>query len=282
MTTAGNLPAIAQSICLPVSVNFLNFQPGNELLIGEFARWRMGGFGWVHRQTVIITVLVQTLVEKCNNFRVEKKASGVDDILCIHGYRQNAQSFRERTGAFRKFPIVKKQTDLVFITAPNRVPSMHGEEAPGDGQAAEGLGETGWWFSAPDNTYMAQEFTDCCKGYQESLDMVTEVFKTQFSYFCFSDSPIKFNFVILVAGFKSRQSAHEHLYKEKITVPSLHVFGDTDKVIQKDMSEALLQHFVEPVILQHEGGHFIPTTGAHKQVYTQFLQKMLDSRASNS
>ncbi|XP_052809786.1 esterase OVCA2-like isoform X3 [Mya arenaria] len=223
-------------------------------------------------------------------------------ILCIHGYRQNAQSFRERTGAFRKFPIVKKQTDLVFITAPNRVPSMHGEEAPGDGQAAEGLGETGWWFSAPDNTYMAQEFTDCCKGYQESLDMVTEVFKTQGPFdgiLSFSqgasfasllcgiqqqnpDSPIKFNFVILVAGFKSRQSAHEHLYKEKITVPSLHVFGDTDKVIQKDMSEALLQHFVEPVILQHEGGHFIPTTGAHKQVYTQFLQKMLDSRASNS
>ncbi|XP_052809706.1 esterase OVCA2-like isoform X2 [Mya arenaria] len=248
-------------------------------------------------------------------------------ILCIHGYRQNAQSFRERTGAFRKFPIVKKQTDLVFITAPNRVPSMHGEEAPGDGQAAEGLGETGWWFSAPDNTYMAQEFTDCCKGYQESLDMVTEVFKTQGPFdgilsfsqgasfasllcgiqqqnpdinqsiaiiiakieinarngrYSFAHSPIKFNFVILVAGFKSRQSAHEHLYKEKITVPSLHVFGDTDKVIQKDMSEALLQHFVEPVILQHEGGHFIPTTGAHKQVYTQFLQKMLDSRASNS
>ena len=31
-------------------------------------------------------------------------------------FRQNAQSFRERTGAFRKIPIVKKHTDLGNIT----------------------------------------------------------------------------------------------------------------------------------------------------------------------
>ena len=50
---------------------------------------------------------------------------------------------------------------------------------------------------------------------------------------CFVDGPFEFDFVILVAGFKSRQKPHEHLYQKTITTPSLHVFGDTDKVIEK-------------------------------------------------
>lgn len=37
-------------------------------------------------------------------------------VLCIHGYRQNGSSFREKTGALRK--LLKKQLELVYITAP--------------------------------------------------------------------------------------------------------------------------------------------------------------------
>lgn len=49
----------------------------------------------------------------------------------------------------------------------------------------------------------------------------------------FLDGPYQFDFVILVAGFKSRQKQHDSLYLKPITTPSLHVFGDTDKVIPK-------------------------------------------------
>jgi len=52
---------------------------------------------------------------------------------------------------------------------------------------------------------------------------------------CFAGCPIKFNFAILVAGFKSRSSPHDHLYTKKITVPTLHVYGSSDKVIAKRM-----------------------------------------------
>lgn len=37
-------------------------------------------------------------------------------ILCIHGYRQNGSSFREKTGALRK--LLKKQVELVYMNAP--------------------------------------------------------------------------------------------------------------------------------------------------------------------
>lgn len=46
-------------------------------------------------------------------------------ILCIHGYRQNGNSFREKTGALRK--LLKKQVELVYISAPHQVPAIQNE-----------------------------------------------------------------------------------------------------------------------------------------------------------
>ncbi|XP_069111108.1 esterase OVCA2-like [Argopecten irradians] len=231
--------------------------------------------------------------------------AGVDDtklkILCLHGYRQNAQTFRERTGAFRK--IVKSRAELVFVTAPNRVPPLPNE---GGEQSADAASDTtdkadqmGWWFSREDDYYMAQDYTDCCKGYKESLEVVAQAIKEQgpfdgvlafsqgaafLSLICalreqnLSESPFQFDFVILVAGFKSRQSPHQKLYNTIVSLPSLHVYGDTDKVIQKEMSEELLPYYSDKVTLEHPGGHFIPASGPQKKVYTQFLDQMLEKK----
>lgn len=46
-------------------------------------------------------------------------------IICIHGYRQNGISFREKTGALRK--ILKKQVELVYISAPHQVPAIQNQ-----------------------------------------------------------------------------------------------------------------------------------------------------------
>lgn len=36
------------------------------------------------------------------------------NILCLHGYRQNADSFRSKTGSFRKF--LKNYANFKYIT----------------------------------------------------------------------------------------------------------------------------------------------------------------------
>lgn len=41
-----------------------------------------------------------------------------------------------------------------------------------------------------------------------------------------------------MAAFKSRSSGHSIYYTEPITCPTLHVFGDTDRVIPKGMYSA--------------------------------------------
>lgn len=49
-------------------------------------------------------------------------------ILCLHGYRQNAESFKSKIGSFRKF--VNKYAEFVFISAPhnNAPPITAGDE----------------------------------------------------------------------------------------------------------------------------------------------------------
>ncbi|NXQ40761.1 OVCA2 Esterase, partial [Catharus fuscescens] len=81
------------------------------------------------------------------------------------------------------------------------------------------------------------------------------------------------SFAVLVAAFASRAPAHGHFYREPIALPTLHVVGDTDAVIAAPLSRELAQCFVEPVVLTHPGGHFIPAAPAQKKAYLEFLER---------
>ncbi|XP_010022546.1 PREDICTED: ovarian cancer-associated gene 2 protein, partial [Nestor notabilis] len=78
---------------------------------------------------------------------------------------------------------------------------------------------------------------------------------------------------ILVAGFASRAPAHEHFYREPIALPTLHVVGDADAVIAAPLSRELAQRFVEPLVLSHPGGHFIPAAAPQRKGYLDFLDR---------
>jgi len=211
-------------------------------------------------------------------------------ILCIHGYRQNAKSFKEKLGSFRK--LIGKQADVEFITAPHHIPSNDPEEQ----------NQYGWWFSQPCKTFDAHETSSCDLGFSESLSSVEEAL-TKGIDGCSYDGVLAFSqgaalaahlcvlkqlgqlksdfkFCILVAGFVSRTLQHQEIFETmlsagvRISFPTLHVFGDTDKVIEKNMSENLLQFCENPEIIRHPGGHFVPASGEHKKGFNVFLDKM--------
>ncbi|XP_073526858.1 esterase OVCA2 isoform X2 [Phyllobates terribilis] len=200
-------------------------------------------------------------------------------VLALHGYWQNEHSFRERTGTLRKN--LKKRAELVLISAPLTIPESEGQrEDP-----------RGWWFSDPEkSSFHAMDETNSCAGLEESLDTVAKAFSelgpfdgilgfSQGAAFVAmlcalkqqGDPRFQFNFAILVGGFKSRATEHAHFYSEAITVPSLHVYGDTDQVIPGEMSQELAAHFVNPLLHTHPGGHYIPVCAAQKKVYFPFL-----------
>lgn len=213
-------------------------------------------------------------------------------LLCLHGYRQSAKASREKLGSFRK--MTAKQVELVFINAPNAVPSTEDED---------NSDQYGWWFSQPCGTYEAHEVSSCQKGFPESLEVVRSAFEKEGPFdgiFSFSQGAslgaqlcvlqemgkleYSFKFAILVAGFMSRAEQHMAVYDsldkegKTVSIPTLHVFGETDKVIEKSMSEELLKYFSNPDIITHSGGHFVPSTGGEaKKGFVDFLNKMLDT-----
>lgn len=207
-------------------------------------------------------------------------------ILVLHGYRQSAKTCKEKLGAFRK-NLKKLPLEFVYITAPNKIPVENSNDV-----ASPKEDEYGWWFSAEDNTYDPLSPSDVSKGYDESIELVKATFKNQGPFdgvlgfsqgACFlsilcalrEQGYLSFKFAILVAAFKSRSLGHSIYYTEPITCPTLHVFGDTDRVIPKENSEDLLKHFSNHTTLNHPGGHFVPTQAPQKKVYIEFLEQFM-------
>ena len=205
-------------------------------------------------------------------------------VLCIHGYRQNEASFRERTGALRK--LLKKQVDFFFLSAPHVIPEPANLARPEEEQ------ERGWWFSKPERSYYALERTDCCLGFQASVDAIRKAFEEQGPFdgvLGFSQGaafvpllgvlkqrepagPLRFRFVILVAAFKSLVSPHSEYYDGALLdVPSFHVIGASDTVIPASVSEELAACCPMATVYRHDGGHYIPASGQLRAALMNFL-----------
>ncbi|XP_047136960.1 esterase OVCA2 isoform X2 [Hydra vulgaris] len=181
------------------------------------------------------------------------ESKGKLKVLVIHGYRQCAKTSREKSGSLRK--LLKKYIDFVYITAPNKIPSSIDEEY-------------GWWFSKEDMSFNALENSHIDNGHQISVDHITNAFKEHGS---FDGFPFKIKFAILCAGFKSRSLPHQCYYSKKISCPSLHIYGDSDRVIPKEMSIELQNCFQTFSVIIHSGGHYIPATSKERKDYENFL-----------
>ncbi|XP_020564426.1 esterase OVCA2 [Oryzias latipes] len=216
-------------------------------------------------------------------------------ILCIHGYRQNGNTFREKTGALRK--LLKKQVELVYMSAPLSV-QKEGSEEVCNAETGSGAGgeedPRGWWFSDTQaRSFNALQQCDESLGLEESVSAVKEAVKahgpfdgilgfSQGAAFvamlcCLQEQKpepdFTFRFAVLVAGFRSLCKEHEKFYSTTLQIPSLHVFGLEDRVIPDHMSRDLLPSFQDPQVLIHPGGHFVPAASAHRQTYQDFLKK---------
>lgn len=88
---------------------------------------------------------------------------------------------------------------------------------------------------------------------------------------------IKPRFAMLAAGFRSGSLVHRGCYENKISIPSLHVYGLNDEIIPKTYSENLRDAFEAPQFITHEGGHYFPATVNEKQTYINFFQDQLQA-----
>ena len=77
---------------------------------------------------------------------------------------------------------------------------------------------------------------------------------------------------------RSRTEQHQCYYSKdsKIEFPTLHIIGDTDQVIKREMSDDLVGNYFEEnvtVIARHPDGHILPTKGDCKATIVDFINK---------
>jgi predicted esterase len=201
-------------------------------------------------------------------------------ILCLHGYRQTGEGFRTKSGGFRK--LLKKKCEYVFISAPHEIPDTD---------------ERGWWFSEANKSYFATEVSQVDDGFEEALDVVAKALENEGPFdgiLSFSQGAClgaiitilqaagdkrfeNLKFAILAAGYKSRTEQHQKLYtnNNKVNIPTLHIIGDSDQVINREMSDDLLQYFENEntTVARHDLGHILPTKGDAKAVIVEFINQ---------
>uniref|UniRef100_A0ABK0LFP2 Esterase OVCA2 n=1 Tax=Rattus norvegicus TaxID=10116 RepID=A0ABK0LFP2_RAT len=156
----------------------------------------------------------------------------------------------------------------------------------------------GWWFSEEEaDVFSALEEPTVCRGLEAALETVAQALDKLGPF----DGLLGFSqgaalaafvcalgqagdprfplprFIILVSGFCPRGLDHkEPILQSPISLPSLHVFGDTDRVIPSQESMQLASRFLGAVTLTHSGGHFIPAAASHRQAYLKFLDQFAE------
>ncbi|XP_063986032.1 esterase OVCA2 isoform X2 [Diachasmimorpha longicaudata] len=163
-------------------------------------------------------------------------------ILAIHGYYQSGPIFRSKLGSLRKG---FKNIEFIFAEAPHEVPP---EQFAKDGE--DTVAGKGWWFNTEKYYFKATEPSNLSVGYEESLAYIEKLIHEKgpfdgilgfsqgasfVSILCALQqkklSPINFKFAVLISGFKSLCALHAEFYDEPIDLPTLHVYGETDRII---------------------------------------------------
>ncbi|XP_056641166.1 esterase AGAP003155 isoform X2 [Diorhabda sublineata] len=228
----------------------------------------------------------QPPVKCCPNDKMKLK------ILAIHGYRQNAETFKAKTGSFRK--IVHKWAEFTYITAPHKVILVDDPNDLDKNNQDIGQKQYGWFFNRDDLTFRGIRKGGPAIGFEESVKFIEDVFEKEGPFdgilgfsqgACFTGllcdlqqrglTKFTFSFAVLASGFKSGSLPHLKYYIDRITIPTLHIFGENDQIIPTEMSEALSNCFEDPVIVKHPGGHYLPAAAAQKHDYQKFIKLQL-------
>ncbi|XKL64793.1 hypothetical protein PGB90_004879 [Kerria lacca] len=196
-------------------------------------------------------------------------------ILCLHGYRQCANIFKQKIGSFRK--LLKDEAELCFIDAPNCLKNDSNER--------------GWWIKKEDLPSISNENFNNCVGLQDSINQVKNICQEEgpfdglmgfsqgaafIAILCsLIQNDMHFKYVILISGFKSSESSFSIYYTNILKIPSLHVIGESDTVVNKQRSEELAKYFESTSVelLIHKGGHYVPASKIFKQKYISFIKK---------
>ncbi|KAJ1875093.1 Ovarian cancer-associated protein 2 [Coemansia sp. RSA 486] len=211
-------------------------------------------------------------------------------VLCLHGYTQTGQKFRDRLGPFRRG--LKNQLDLVFMTAPHMATNVFSNSEEPQEKEGESMA---WWNQSDDAEKVEKEIMQSVQeientlvregpfhgimGFSQGAGMaaimaaLAERNKVNVG---------SFGFALFFAGFYPGQLRmfDEMVREAKVKVPSLHVVGDNDLVVSSERGvELATRAFDGAQVKRHPGGHFVPCNAEWRKIYQAFLAGLEESAA---
>ena len=212
-------------------------------------------------------------------------------LLCLHGFQQTGSGFRSKLGGLRK--AVRGVAELEFMDAPHVV--AVGETVRTETGLEFETQEEGraWWRRG-----VEQEEWQQGQEVEESMVAIGRAWREGGQYdglLCFSQGAalggilcllqhqgklgFEFNFIILVSGFTSDKLKPSFEEQEGlISIPSLHVMGESDRNIVVARSLELASKFCQPTVCPHPGGHHLPYKGEMKERLLAFLGQRLGEK----
>ncbi|KAF8018507.1 hypothetical protein BT93_H3401 [Corymbia citriodora subsp. variegata] len=215
----------------------------------------------------------------------ESRAHEKPRILCLHGFRMSAKILETQ---IHKWPeTVLEKVDLVYLDAPYLSAGKSGVEGIFDPPYFE-------WFQGNQDYTEYENFEECIAfiedfmvkngpfdgllGFSQGAVLAAALPGMQAEGLVLTKVP-EIKFLILISGAKlggSKLSAPPlaaNAFSAPIKCPSLHVIGENDLV--KPESIALLDSFVDPIIVHHPEGHTIPGLDDQSlEVVSNFIEKI--------
>ena len=181
-------------------------------------------------------------------------------ILCLHGYHGSGAILRDQMESLTaRLPA---SIEFVYVNAPSLA-----------------TGDFGWWhegFEGWERTRdWAIEFVcagprfDGIFGFSQGAALTGLLTAVQES----GSAPpeFRFDFAIMVGGFTSDLPQHADLLRRRLPTPSAHVIGRSDVIVPRKDSLRLADRFVDPLIVEHSGGHIVPGQQAVAEPIADFL-----------
>lgn len=88
------------------------------------------------------------------------------------------------------------------------------------------------------------------------------------------NSPFAFSFGIFAAAPQSIDPRFGTSEQHKLKLPSLHLIGETDTIVSPERCKQLAEGFVDPQVMLHAGGHYIPANKDSKDAFRDFFKQL--------
>jgi len=170
-------------------------------------------------------------------------------ILCLHGYHGSAAVLRRQMAALAA--AMPADVSFVYVDAPS---------------LAEG--DFGWWHAGAGGWERTREWAtrlfhstggfDGVFGFSQGAALTGLLAGLQQARTGDANRDIRFEFAVMVGGFKSDVAEPDDLFARPLTVRSIHVIGRSDMVVPPNESRLLADAFIDPLVLEHTGGHVVP------------------------